>query len=74
MRIRGIGRLRRAARQLRHRFARGGLILLYHCVAEVRSDPWSLCVTPRHFAEHLEILRKHSRPMRLQQLVPGSSG
>jgi peptidoglycan/xylan/chitin deacetylase (PgdA/CDA1 family) len=69
MRIRGIGRLRQAARRLRHRFARGGLILLYHCVAEVRSDPWSLCVTPRHFAEHLEILRKHGRPMRLQQLA-----
>jgi peptidoglycan/xylan/chitin deacetylase (PgdA/CDA1 family) len=71
MRIRGLWRLQRAARQLRHRVARGGLILLYHRVAEVRSDPWSLCVTPRHFAEHLEILRKHSRHMRLQQLAQG---
>lgn len=42
---------------------------MYHRVAEVDSDPWSLCVTPQHFAEHLEVLRKHTRPMRLQQLT-----
>ncbi len=69
MKIRGLGRLRQIARRLRNRFGSGGLILLYHRVADVGSDPWSLCVTPQHFAEHLEVLRKHSCPMQLQQLT-----
>lgn len=69
MRIRGIGRLRRAARRLRNRFAPGVLILLYHRVVELPSDPYLLGVTPQHFAEHLEILRQHGCVMRLQQLI-----
>lgn len=69
MKIPGLGKLRRASEQLRNRFAPGGLILLYHRVAEVPSDPFKLCITPRHFAEHLEVLKQHSRPVSLQQLV-----
>jgi peptidoglycan/xylan/chitin deacetylase (PgdA/CDA1 family) len=68
MLIPGISRLRRTARRFRNTIAPGGLILLYHRVTEVDCDPWSLCVTPQHFAEHLEILLKNGYPMRLQQL------
>ena len=71
MSISRIIRLPRAVRRLRDRFAPEGLILLYHRVADAGSDPWSLCVTPRHFAEHLEVLRKYSDPMRLQHLAQG---
>jgi peptidoglycan/xylan/chitin deacetylase (PgdA/CDA1 family) len=35
----------------------------------VTNDPWQLCVTPRHFAEHLEVLRKHGYLLPLQKLV-----
>ena len=41
---------------------------MYHRVADVDSDPWLLCVTSQHFAEHLEVLRKHGYPVQVQQL------
>ena len=52
------------------RFARRSIILLYHRVAVVPSDPQLLCVTPKHFAEHLDVLQKCMNPMPLRQLVP----
>jgi peptidoglycan/xylan/chitin deacetylase (PgdA/CDA1 family) len=45
-----------------------GLILLYHRVAEVQSDPWSLSVTPDRFADHLQVLREVGQPMALDEL------
>lgn len=69
MRIRGLGKLRRVVRRLRRGFASQGVILMYHRIAEVDLDPWSLCVTPQHFAEHLEALQKYAHPISLKQLA-----
>ena len=63
------GGLRRRLQLLRNRFRPISLILMYHRVAEVNADPWQLCVAPRHFSEHLEVLQKYACLLRLDQLV-----
>jgi peptidoglycan/xylan/chitin deacetylase (PgdA/CDA1 family) len=51
------------------RFVPKGVILMYHRVAEVDLDPWSLCVTPENFAEQLDVLQKYYQPMALKKLA-----
>ncbi|MBW4593915.1 MAG: polysaccharide deacetylase family protein [Brasilonema angustatum HA4187-MV1] len=69
MKVPGIGQLRHKVKRVRNLLAPGGLILLYHRVAQLPSDPFKLCVTPDHFAEQLAVLRKYTHPMSLQQMV-----
>lgn len=57
------------ARRLTRRFDRKALVLMYHRVDEADSDPWSLCVTPQRFAEHLQVLRQRTRPLPLRRLT-----
>jgi peptidoglycan/xylan/chitin deacetylase (PgdA/CDA1 family) len=69
MKIRGMGKLNAIARRVRNTIDPGGLILMYHRVADVDLDQWGLCVTPQHFAEHLEVLQKSVRVLSLRQLT-----
>jgi peptidoglycan/xylan/chitin deacetylase (PgdA/CDA1 family) len=62
------GRLQRTAGRLRDSSDGRVLILLYHRVARLRSDPWGLAVTPGRFDEHLQTLREYATPMQLGEL------
>jgi peptidoglycan/xylan/chitin deacetylase (PgdA/CDA1 family) len=46
-----------------------GLILLYHRVCRLVSDPQRLAVDPDRFAQHLDALAGHFEPMPLSELV-----
>src|SRR3990172_1861669 len=69
MRIPFIPKLQRTTRWLQRRFTSRSVILMYHRVAEKEIDPWSLCVTPQHFAEHLEVLKQFAQPIGLNKMV-----
>ena len=45
-----------------------GLILLYHRVVTLDTDPQLLSVTPEHFAGHLEYISEHYNPISLSEL------
>lgn len=44
------------------------LILMYHSVQKVRTDPWGLRVSPRNFEVHIKFVRERLHPMRLDEM------
>jgi peptidoglycan/xylan/chitin deacetylase (PgdA/CDA1 family) len=42
---------------------------MYHRVTELSNDPHLLAVTPKHFSEQMDVIRRHFIPVRLQKLV-----
>jgi peptidoglycan/xylan/chitin deacetylase (PgdA/CDA1 family) len=74
MRVRGLKTLRLTGRWLRSRLSPGALVLGYHRVANAEADARGLCVSPRHFEEQLEVLRRVACPVALEELVRGLPG
>ena len=72
--MRGVQRLRRTARRLLHAWSPRALVLMYHRVANLPTDPQRLAVTPEHFAVHLEIVRRYAQPLRLAELAEALQG
>jgi peptidoglycan/xylan/chitin deacetylase (PgdA/CDA1 family) len=51
-----------------HRRKSDGVVLCYHRLAEPSFDPWSLCVTPRNFEQHLERVLRLGEPVPLSEI------
>lgn len=62
----GIGTL---ANHIRGRLGSKSIILLYHRVADAATDPYMLCVSPRHFEEHMRVINRLGRPTHLDDLA-----
>jgi peptidoglycan/xylan/chitin deacetylase (PgdA/CDA1 family) len=69
MKIPGVKTAKAASRWVRARILGGALILGYHRISRPEADPYDNCVSPEHFAEHLDALRRWTNPLRLSQLV-----
>ena len=61
-------RIGRRGHRLTGRYGPRGLILIYHRVTTPGLDPWELAVSPQHFAEQLEVLRRAYAPTHLRSL------
>jgi peptidoglycan/xylan/chitin deacetylase (PgdA/CDA1 family) len=71
MRLAVFDTARRTGEWFRRKLTSGGIILLYHRVAALTSDPQLLAVKPKHFADHLEIVKKNCSPVSLKEFVGG---
>lgn len=47
---------------------RGAVVLLYHRIGPAGVDPWRLAVSPDHFSEHLDVLRRSARVISIHEL------
>jgi peptidoglycan/xylan/chitin deacetylase (PgdA/CDA1 family) len=44
-------------------------ILMYHRIAAETFDPWGVAVSPAHFADHLQWLKRHRTPLSLVEFA-----
>lgn len=65
--MRGIGRVKRWGTYYATKALKRTIILLYHRIAELPSDPQKLCVTPKNFNEHLSVIRHKFLPISLDK-------
>lgn len=68
MRAWAFGEMQRLRRRLRNRREPMALVLMYHRVTELVTDPQLLTVLPKRFDEHLQVLRAIANPISLGEL------
>jgi peptidoglycan/xylan/chitin deacetylase (PgdA/CDA1 family) len=61
--IRAARRAQNLAAQGRAKLRGGATVLYYHRIDGADRDPWSLSVTPEHFAEQMAVLAESRRPL-----------
>ena len=64
-----MNRIQGATTKLRERLTARGLILMYHRISEPDLDPWGLSVSPDHFTEQLEVIKKYFYPLSMQEFL-----
>jgi peptidoglycan/xylan/chitin deacetylase (PgdA/CDA1 family) len=74
MTTRTTNRLKQAARSIRRRLTAHAVILHYHRVAELPSDPFLFNVPPQQFAEHLQVMKALGQPVPLTELTDALQG
>lgn len=52
--------LRSLLSKIKSKYARRGVVLMYHRIANPISDPWDLAVSPENFEEHLKVLKAYN--------------
>lgn len=63
--------VRRYGRWVASRVTGSAIILIYHRVADLETDPQILAVRPKNFAEQMAVLRSIGNPIPLTSLVDG---
>ncbi len=68
--MRGLGRLRQLKLLLGKRLLSGScVIILYHRITSLESDPQMLAVSPENFAQHLEVIQNYGTVIPLMELT-----
>ena len=51
--------IKRWTHSIRHFFRHKAIVLMYHRIADIDTDPWQLAVSPANFGEQLQVLHKY---------------
>ncbi|MDB5115182.1 MAG: polysaccharide deacetylase [Mucilaginibacter sp.] len=46
--------------KIKKKYARRGLVLMYHRIIKIDTDPWDIAVSPQNFGEHLQVLKDYN--------------
>jgi peptidoglycan/xylan/chitin deacetylase (PgdA/CDA1 family) len=56
-------------RRLKRRFEHKAIVLMYHRVARLETDPWQLAVDPENFEQQLQVLQKKFHVVPVNELI-----